>query len=312
MIRTHLRKSAVSIRTTWVLLLSIMLRTKFVNAQCVGVYNVTQLREAILSANRYNTDTPTRITLCSDFKLGSEPAIVVRPVVTSDDISIIFDLSDRNIQFRCDKTLPTTTIQKSSFVRQPSSRCVFDAEYTAKSIFFGKKTKLSVFGSNFINSGWQPQTSQGFIIHTTPYASGAWSFTDAKVILQQCSFMNNIGLAGGAIHVSGAESRLIIRTGTRVSQNLFFNNSASESGAIWVNVNKFFIHGRHTNFTNNKSWWGGAGVYVQSTHDSPRALVNISGAVFFNNLAQYKVRTQQLCTINKSSQLDVNHTSCIS
>jgi hypothetical protein len=173
-----------------------MILIAFVDAQCIGVYNTTQLRDAITTANDYSATSPTIITLCSDFTLGSES---VTPVGETNNT--IFDLSNRNIRLNCEKATSDTAFPNG----QP--RCVFDAQFSNKTIFAGVRTKIFVFGANFINAGY-------LLPYNTRYgANGAWAFQNATVIIQECSFLNNIGANGGAINLIGIKSVLRLRSG---------------------------------------------------------------------------------------------------
>jgi predicted outer membrane repeat protein len=120
---------------------------------------------------------------------------------------------------------------------------------------------------------------------------GAWDFSDSTVILQQCSFINNTSRNGGAISLTGPYSRLIIRGRSRVSQNLFYNNTGSYAGAIEFYGEQFQIVGKYTNFTNNQGDYVGAiALLGQNGYDITQ--VNISGAVFVDNLSTRVVRTK--------------------
>jgi predicted outer membrane repeat protein len=250
-----------------------------VEAQCVGVYNSTQLQDAINSANLYGNTTPTVITLCSDFNLGSE----------ATNMPNGFAMSNRNIRLRCNKTVAGTMTTPMAFAtRQP--RCIFDGENKLNNIFSGTKTKLSVFGANFINAGLLIAPFN-FIMLTSPvveYGTSAWNFIESTVILQQCSFINNTSTGGGAIDVSGTKSRLIIRGGTRTSQNLFYNNTGLDSGAILFRGEQFKIGGMHTNFSSNQGDYVGA---IRAWTVGNRGQINITGSLFLENLGNRIVRT---------------------
>jgi predicted outer membrane repeat protein len=239
-------------------MLILALLLAFADSKCVGVYTATQLRAAIQSANHCSNSVSTLITLCSDFKLGSE--------ATSHPYGV-FDLSKRNIRLQCNKTQTGTT----SAQRNP--RCVFDAEYTTAWIFGGEQAKVSVFGANFVNAG-----------------NGMWEFFNSNIILQQCSFLHNTAQFGGAISVRGGKSKLTIRGGTRASQNLFYNNTAVKGGgAIYFSGQRFSIGGKSTNFTKNRGEINAGAVYAEVLYNQSDIIV--SGASFFDNFAFANVRT---------------------
>jgi predicted outer membrane repeat protein len=229
----------------------LLLCSTLIDAQCVGVYDATQLRDAIKNANFYNNSVPTLITLCSDFKLGNVSAS------TTDFFqrNVVFDFTDRNIQLRCNKTITGTA--------QRTSRCVFDAE-SKDSIFYGDRVKLSVLKVDFINS-----------------LNSAWLFYFKSIIIvQQCSFLNNKGVNGGAISMVFG-GRLIIRGGTYDSPNLFYNNTAKEQGgAIYTDGREFITKGQHTNFISNLADLSGGAIEIATAFSTS---VKITGVTFSNN-----------------------------
>jgi hypothetical protein len=167
------------------------------------------------------------------------------------------------------------------------------AENKLESIFYGSKTKIFAFGTNFINSGFLTARINFTFDMPPMIQSGmsAWDFINSTVIVQQCSFVNNTNRnRGGAITLLGPNSSLTIRGGTRVSQNLFYNNSGFYAGAIAFYGRTFQIGGKYTNFTNNQGYYAGAvGISDASGYGSNQ--VNISGTSFVDNLAARLVRT---------------------
>jgi predicted outer membrane repeat protein len=260
------------------ILCMVMILVAFVDAQCIGVYNATQLRDAIATANEYSVISPTVITLCSDFALGSESV-----TSTGQTNNTIFDLSNRNIRLKCEKASTDSAFATG----QP--RCVFDAQFSNKTIFAGVRTKIFVVGANFINAGYNPEN------YIESGATGAWAFENSTVIVQECSFLNNIGETGGAINLIGSKSVLRLRSGTRLSPMIFSNNTASSlGGAISFRGKLFHVQGRHTQFTNNYASYAG-GAIMQSpvglpTDTTINVTANISGVSFVNNYAGYEVR----------------------
>jgi predicted outer membrane repeat protein len=209
-----IRKTKVAVLAVvgiWLLLLA-----KSTHAQCVGVYNESQLRDAIQTAKFYNSSTPTLITVCNDFKVGN------------------LDMSNRNIKIRCDKTQNVTSSP------QRKSRCIFDAD-SSSSIFTGYQTKLFVVGANFINARgsafyFYPAT---VIVQRCSFSNNAGDYGGA-IFLQGFNsnltirggsrpspnlFYNNTALArGGAIYSDGP---VLLSDGYHT---IFTSNSANFSG----------------------------------------------------------------------------------
>jgi hypothetical protein len=256
----------------------VMILAAFCDAQCIGVYNALQLRDAVTAANDYSAISPTIITLCSDFALGLES-------VTSagKTNNTIFDLSNKNIRLRCEKGSTDTAFANG----QP--RCVFDAQFSNKTIFAGVRTKIFVVGANFINAGYNPEN------YIESGATGAWAFENSTVIVQECSFLNNIGETGGAINLIGSKSVLRLRSGTRVSPMIFSNNRVSSlGGAISFRGKLFHVQGRYTQFTSNYAGYAGGAIMLSPLGLPVDTMIsvtaNISGASFISNYAGNEVR----------------------
>jgi hypothetical protein len=283
---TMMMKLVVATVATEILVLGSL---RSVAAQCNGVYDVAQLNDAIQNANLYNNINSTLITLCSDFKLGAEVNNMPRG----------FDITNRNIRLRCNKTITGGMTSIPFATRNP--RCIFDAENKLESIFHGDQAKISVFGTNFINSGIL--TSRLNFTYDMPpmIESGmsAWDFINSTLILQQCSFVNNTNrYGGGAITLLGLNSKITIRGGYRASQNLFYNNSGSYAGAIVFYGRQFQIGGKYNNFTNNQGDYVGA-VAILGEFGYGSNKVNISGTAFVDNLSTRIVRTKLIRSIYK-------------
>lgn len=216
----------------------------------VCVKNEGDLRKAITSASSYNGPT-TIITLCGDIKMAG-------PTLTT------FNLTNKNIELRCGRAV--------------SSRCVIDAQNVGARIFHGNKTNLIATRVNFMNAGELEPRS--FL------TGGALFFNSSKVYLRECSFSNNMAYRGGAIHMEGPDSVLILKGGTKTSPMKFSRNFAHHGGAVSMrNAQVFSIRQSNTIFENNEA---SENRYEDDTSGGAISLANIrtvdmTNVVFTNN-----------------------------
>jgi hypothetical protein len=237
------------------------------------VSSEAQLRNAIESASSYD-EAATVITLCNDINLYG-------PLLT-------YTLSNRNIDLRCNKANP--------------ARCTLEAKDPGYRIFQGNRTKLTATRVDFASAG---KIESGIFI-----LGAALFFNSSRVVLRECSFYNNRAHRGGAIHVEGAGSVLILKGGTKNSPMVFSDNDAHYGGAISVRGAKLFsIRQSYTIFMDNSAYDGS---YEDSTIGGAISLIDVTNVDISNTSFQVNnvvndnfsgtVRTDQLMRVFISSK----------
>ena len=196
-------------------------------------------------------------------------------IVLCGDINVteIFpiDLSNKNITILCGKPRSGKKINR---------RCKLDSEFSNKQkIFTGNNTHLSVTGVSFRSPGRREYPGTQFASN-----GGALLFSHSTLILRECSFIGNAATFGGAIHLSGSSSTLILQGGTKFNPMIFQGNAAYGGGGIWMEGKRLVIR-PNTHFIGNSgcevqeeggpSPGGGIYAFVQN--------LNMKGVLFQSN-----------------------------
>jgi hypothetical protein len=232
-----------------------------------SVSTESDLYQAIVAANPYESLSPTVITLCGDITLS------LANVVPFDlRWNTTFILTNKNIDLRCTK----------------STRCIVDGQHFGTTMMFaGEQAKFKASGVDFINGGHTDGTIDDLFDFPLS-GGGAMTFVNTSIIsFKDCSFYNNSGGSGGVISIYN--STLNLNGGTVSAPMTFAYNDGVTGGAVCSVGGGSIINVRNKNtiFRQNTAIVGGA--FFAGFGEKE---VSVTGASFVDNFA-YRVRNRR-------------------